>query len=34
LPFNTSRLGEVPGMRLVWQGGGYWLYRIAPLEGS
>ncbi len=34
LPFNTSRLGEVPGMRLVWQGGGYWLYRIAPLEPS
>lgn len=32
LPFNTSRLGEVPGMRLVWQGGGYWLYRIAPLD--
>lgn len=32
LPFNTSRLGEVPGMRLVWQGGGYWLYRILPLD--
>ncbi|RMF38249.1 MAG: hypothetical protein D6754_07920 [Alphaproteobacteria bacterium] len=28
LPFNTSRLGEVPGTRLVWQSGGYWLYRI------
>lgn len=32
LPFNSTRLGEVPGMRLVWQGGGYWLYRIAPLD--
>lgn len=34
LPFNTSRLGEVPGLRLVWQSGGYWLYRIAPVEGG
>ena len=31
LPFDTSRLGEVPGMVLVYQTGGYWLYRIAPL---
>ncbi|GAB4388358.1 hypothetical protein [Albidovulum sp.] len=31
LPFNTSRLGEVPGTRLVWQSGGYWLYRIEPV---
>lgn len=34
LPFNTARLGEVPGMRLVWQGGGYWLYRIAPVSAE
>lgn len=34
LPFNTTRLGEVPGMRLVWQGGGYWLYRIAPVTAE
>ncbi|WP_297975964.1 hypothetical protein, partial [uncultured Amaricoccus sp.] len=32
LPFNTSRLGEVPGLTLVFQTGGYWLYRIAPVE--
>lgn len=31
LPFDTSRLGEVPGMVLVYQTGGYWLYRIAPV---
>lgn len=34
LPFNTSRLGEVPGTRLVWQSGGYWLYRIAPVSAG
>ena len=28
LPFNTSRLDSVPGLRLVWQHEGYWLYRI------
>lgn len=28
LPFNTSRLDLVPGARLVWQGGGYHLYRL------
>jgi hydroxylamine oxidation protein HaoB len=32
LPFDTSRLGEVPGMVLVYQTGGYWLYRIAPVS--
>lgn len=32
LPFNTSRLDAVPGLRLVWQSGGYWLYRISPVE--
>lgn len=31
LPFNTSRLDTVPGLHLVWQGGGYWLYRISPI---
>lgn len=31
LPFNTSRIDAVPGMRLVWQWQGYWLYRIAPI---
>lgn len=34
LPFNTSRLGEVPGLRLVWQSGGYWLYRILPVTAD
>lgn len=29
LPFNTSRLDAVPGLRLVWQAEGYWLYRIS-----
>lgn len=31
LPFNTSRLDAVPGLRLVWQSGGYWLYRIGDV---
>lgn len=32
LPFNTSRIDQVAGLRLVWQAGGYWLYRLAPLD--
>jgi hydroxylamine oxidation protein HaoB len=28
LPFNTSEIDAVPGLRLVWQHEGYWLYRI------
>ena len=31
LPFNSSRIDGVPGLSLVWQSGGYWLYRIAPV---
>lgn len=31
LPFNTSRIDAVPGLRLVWQWQGYWLYRVAPV---
>lgn len=33
LPFNTSRIDEVPGLRLVWQREGYWLYRIDGISG-
>lgn len=33
LPFNTSRLDSVPGLRLVWQHEGYWLYRIDRIGG-
>lgn len=31
LPFNTSRIDQVLGVRLVWQASGYWLYRLVPL---
>lgn len=31
LPFNTSRLDSVAGLRLVWQWEGYWLYRVSPV---
>ena len=34
LPFNSARLGLVPGTTLVFQDGGYWVYRISAVSGS
>jgi hydroxylamine oxidation protein HaoB len=31
LPFNTSRIGLVDGTSLVFQAGGYWIYRVNPV---
>jgi hydroxylamine oxidation protein HaoB len=32
LPFNSARLGLVPGATLVFQNGGYWVYRISAVR--
>lgn len=32
LPFNSARLGLVPGTTLVFQNGGYWVYRISAVR--
>ncbi|MEJ6746118.1 MAG: hydroxylamine oxidation protein HaoB [Yoonia sp.] len=32
LPFNTSRIGLISGTKLVFQVGGYWAYRIDPVD--
>lgn len=34
LPFNTARIGMVPGTTLVFQHGGYWVYRLAPVRAG
>ena len=34
LPFNTSGIGLVNGTSLVFQAGGYWVYRIKPVGVS
>src|SRR5690606_34494626 len=34
LPFNSSRLGQVAGATPVFQGGGYWVYRIDAVQGA
>ncbi len=34
LPFNTARIGFVPGTTLVFQTGGYWVYRLQPVTGK
>lgn len=34
LPFNSARLGMVPGAVPVFQNGGYWVYRIEAVTGS
>jgi len=34
LPFNTARVGLVPGAKLVFQTGGYWVYRIDPVAAT
>ena len=34
LPFNSARLGMVPGAVPVFQNGGYWVYRIDAVSGS
>jgi hydroxylamine oxidation protein HaoB len=31
LPFNTANIGEVAGTTLVYQTGGYWIYRLQPV---
>ncbi|RKF12852.1 hydroxylamine oxidation protein HaoB [Roseovarius spongiae] len=31
LPFNTADLGRVAGTTLVFQTGGYWIYRLQPV---
>lgn len=31
LPFNTANIGAVSGTRLVYQTGGYWIYRLQPI---
>lgn len=30
LPFDSAAIGQVPGTRLVYQTGGYWVYRLEP----
>lgn len=34
LPFNTARIGMTPGATLVFQHGGYWVYRIAAVRAG
>lgn len=34
LPFNTARIGSVPGTQLVFQTGGYWIYRLQPIASG
>lgn len=34
LPFNTARIGLLPGAKLVFQTGGYWVYRIEPVAAT
>ncbi len=34
LPFNSARLGLVPGATPVFQDGGYWVYRIDAVQGT
>lgn len=34
LPFNTARVGLVPGAKLVFQTGGYWVYRLDPVSAT
>lgn len=34
LPFNTARIGMTPGAAVVFQHGGYWVYRIAPVQAG
>lgn len=34
LPFSTSDIAAAPGARLVWQGGGYWVWRLGPASDA
>lgn len=34
LPFNTARVGMTPGATLVFQHGGYWVYRVGPVTAG
>jgi hydroxylamine oxidation protein HaoB len=31
LPFDGARVGLVPGTKLVFQTGGYWVYKLLPV---
>ncbi len=32
LPFNTSKPGQIPGAKLVYQHRGYWIYELSPTK--
>lgn len=34
LPFDSADLGALPGLRLVFQHRGYWVWRLDPVAGS
>lgn len=34
LPFNSARIGQVPDAALVFQHGGYWVYRISAIRAG
>lgn len=34
LPFDTADLGALPALRLVFQTGGYWIWRIEPVVAA
>lgn len=34
LPFNSARIGLLPGATLVFQNGGYWVYRIPAVRSG
>lgn len=34
LPFDTADIGRVAGTSLVYQTGGYWIYRLQPITGG
>ena len=34
LPFNSARIGQVPDATLVFQHGGYWVYRISGVRAG
>lgn len=34
LPFNSARIGQVPDATLVFQHGGYWVYRISGIRAG
>ncbi len=34
LPFDTADLGALPALRLVFQSGGYWIWRLEPVVSA